>query len=248
MGVWLGPRGNASAAYQEPVVTLLSGTQPTRYDDTPSADGKKNWELVFTAGCRIRFEKVVDKIDVFVVGGGCPGANGTYSNATSHGGAGGTGGQCVTRFGVEVHAGTEYEIVIGGSNQGSSGFGVSAVTAGGSAGGTGAYTNAGLNSGADATAATPGVLAFGGATKYNNGYLYGAGGGGGGAKNSDNYYERARSKGGASGGGDGADADDHEGNNGAANSGGGGGGGAFYGYYGSGGAGGSGIVIIRNHR
>lgn len=222
-------------------------------------DGKngstQNWRIKFLTSGTLKFTKVVDEIDLFLVGGG--GSAASIVNQVGGGNAGG-GGYTKTQKRVPVEAGKSYEILVGAggaenpshntpvNGSPSSAFGYSAdggygggFTAGGNggSGGGGGYDKSG-NGGSDGGNG-------GGASgeSYRGGYGQGSttrefgesgatlyAGGGGGTKTG---------VGGAGGGGS-------SGSAGVANTGGGGGGRYSYGTPGC--AGGSGIVVIRNAR
>lgn len=228
--------------------------------------GTRNWRIKLHTSGTLKFTKVVDAIDVFLVGGGGGG-----------GGGGGAGGYTKTTRNVAVSAGTEYSIVIGagaaglfsssdhyanasqggtttafgssaeGGWAGVGGVHHSAVSTGwGGSGGGGFGAGAGGSDGsAGSDGGWPGGAGQGTTTREfgeTTGDLYAGGGGGG---DYDGWGNRTGA-GGAGGGGNGSGTG--KGANGTANTGGGGGGG-FRGdpsYYG--GDGGSGIVVIRNAR
>lgn len=246
----LGPMGK-SRAKMPPQFTYTGSYQ---YAESVRSDGTVDWEIAFLSSGTLVFQKVVDKIDVFMIGGGAPGSAGSHNDsiARSIGGAGGKGGTRRNLSGnsaVPVTAGTSYILTIGGSGAATSGFGTTAAGGNGKAGGAGAYVTDGTNSGEHAGNGNDGEEAFGSGstTLLWNGYKYGAGGGGGGAKAPVTYFARNPGSGGTSGAGDGG-AENANGGAAAANSGSGGGGGGFYNWAGSGGAGGSGIIMIRNAR
>lgn len=243
-----------SVSYSAPLFTYSGATPLIKYDP----NNEDNWEMTFEAYCKIKFQRINPKIDVFVVGGGNAGGNGRGNLAEAAGGNGGKGGACVTEMNVSVQTGTTYEIKVGGSGQPSSAFNVTAANGGGSAGGDGALHSTLSQARTNATAATAGTVAFGsGSTLFWNGYKYGPGGGGSAYSTLGGNVATASAgaQGNANGGGNGGS--NGPGKKAVANSGGGGGGGASYhtntgsaatdSNY-SGGAGGSGIVIIRNHR
>ena len=241
-----------------------TGVRPLFYKDD---DG--NWELVFTGNCVITFSKLKTAVDVFVVGGGRTGNNGTgklesASKSYAYGGDGGKGGGIATQLGLTLSTGKEYPVTVGTAGLSSSAFGVTAATGTGSDGGAGAKHQRGWPTDGRFAAGngSPGVLAFGTAdTLFEPGRRYGAGGGGGSAYSTLGGNLAAAGAGGATGGGNGG-SDASGGNNGygeagAANSGAGGGGGSSYiwntrddatYHTRPGGTGGSGIVIIRNAR
>lgn len=250
MGVWLGPRGLPK--HKKPPVFTYTG-QYELFTDT-RADGTVDWELVLKTSGILTFSRVVDKVDLFLVGGGKPGTSGAYSGSWStgyaRGGAGGTGGERVTQTNVDVQAGVAYAITVGDSNEATSALGSTARSGYGSSGGTGAYENASSMARDAATAATVGATSF--SVLWNTSWLFGAGGGGGAAK-AGNLGGSASSSGAATGGGSGGTSSHRGGYDGAANTGSGGGGGYAVNTqsdvdYGTGGAGGSGVVIIRNAR
>lgn len=246
----LGPTGK-SAAKSPPIFTY---TGAYSYKESVDSDGTVNWEIAFTSGGNLVFQRVVPKIDVFMIGGGANGSNGSHNDsiARSIGGAGGKGGTRRNLTGndaVSVTAGTTYALEIGGAGAATKGFGYTAAGGNGRNGGTGAYVTDNTTSGEHATGGNAGEEAFGSGsqTLHWNGYKYGAGGGGGGAKAPGTYFTRNPGRGGTSGAGDGG-AENSNGGNATANSGSGGGGGGFYNWAGTGGTGGSGIIIIRNAR
>jgi len=250
MGVWLGPRGLPK--HKKPPAFTYTG----QYELLTSTreDGTVDWELVLKTSGTLTFSRVVDTVDMFLVGGGKPGTSGTYSGAWSsgyaRGGNGGDGGECITRYGVGVQAGTAYTITVGESNQASSALGVTARSGSGSSGGTGAYENASSMARTAATSAVAGVTSF--LMLWGVDRKYGPGGGGG-AASAGTLGGSASSSGASTGGGSGGTSSHRRGYDGAANTGAGGGGGFAINTqsdvdYGTGGAGGSGIVAFRNAR
>jgi len=247
MGVWLGPRGLPK--YKKPPAFTYTGQYV--FNQLPRADGMVDWELAFLTSGTLVFNRVVDSIDVFLVGAGAKGQTGYYDDATynHHGGKGGNGGQVRNIAGVAVSAGIPYPIVVGSGSTNTSGFGATATNGGGKTG------SAGASSSSNGTAGKVGVTAFNGTAQlYKPTYRYGASGGGGGCVLSNFVVKSAGGKG-ADGGGAGGAAnsasDVRVGSAGVANSGGGGGGGAASPNgpaYLAGGNGGSGIIIIRNAR
>ena len=192
--------------------------------------------------------------DFFIVGGGMNGKDGykgsdcqgAYGGGTCYGGgAGGAGGQCVTKSIQTVPTESAQRITIGGSQTDSSikinGTTYSATAGGGAAGGYGWY---GPNTGgAGAT----------GCKEFGTGKYYAGGGGGSGGSYSSSGFPGYGGAGGSNGGGQGGFSEvevcggagyDAEPNTG----GGGGGGGSSPCGNTSGGKGGSGIVIWRNKR
>lgn len=242
----LGPYGK-SREKSPPLFTVTDGTYT--YQQSVADDGTVNWELALLSGTNatLKFSRVVDYVDVFLVGGGK--AGGARSSQTA--GTGGKGGSRVTKSGankVNVFAGTDYAFTVGDSDGSTSIFGFTASSGGGSNGGIGAK----ISEDRAASAGDDGAYAFGSSTSLlYSGRKYGPGGGGGG------YYEgnfnAAGKAGGSTGGGHGGDRN-HQSKasaSGSANTGGGGGGAGTHVSYGEfypAGDGGSGIIIIRNAR
>lgn len=233
----LGPYGQARDKVP-PLFTVTGGTY--EYAEETAADGTVNWELALLTGTNatLTFSRVVDYVDVFLVGGGQEG------QAGGKGGSGGTRIICSDAAKIAVHNGS-YPFTIGGGGEATTIFEQTAETGGGSAGGTGAGTSRG------ATKGTDGEYAFGNeASLLYSGRKYGAGGGGGG------YNHRTQghmpgAAGGETGGGKGSSNGRVKPGNGEDNTGAGGGGRYWDDYAGisSGpGDGGSGIIIIRNAR
>lgn len=219
-----------------PLFSVTGGTY--NYAQSVAADGTVNWELALLSGSNatLNFSRVVDAVDVFLVGGGRSAGAGNGAN----------GGQRVTATRVAVSSGTNYSFTVGGSNGSTSIFNRSANSGGGSAGGIG-----GTNASGGSTKGNDGAYAFGASTSLIfSGRKYGPGGGGGGVNRRVGGYS-AGAAGGVTGGGAGSSQTSASGVAGTANTGGGGGGG-FYDEYtytaSAGGAGGSGIIIIRNAR
>lgn len=269
MGVWLGPMGSNKVSFiTENDYEYTSKSTASIYAN----DGQGiNWEIAFKASGTLKFKKNPGPIDVFLVGGGQAGSDGWLDGTTkAYGGAGGTGGECVTST-ATAKRGQSYPIQIGATTGtiDTVAFGVTALGWGGGVGGSPAWSGFD-GGGADAPApgttygAQNGSYAFGASgTLIGGSTKYGAGGGGGGAarhRDTSPYSARAiRGSGGTTGGGAGGIADEDaataaNGSAATANTGSGGGGGAcvITGYSqitkGLGGDGGSGIIIIRNHR
>lgn len=219
-----------------PLFSVTGGTYS--YAQSVAADGKVNWEIALLSGSNatLNFQRVVDAVDVFLVGGGKSAGTGNGAN----------GGQRLTATGVSVSSGTNYAFTVGGSNGSTSIFGRTANSGSGSSGGIG-----GTNASGGATRGGDGAYAFGASSSLIfSGRKYGPGGGGGGVNRRVGGYF-AGAAGGETGGGSGSSQTSAAGGNGTANTGAGGGGG-FYDEYtytaSAGGAGGSGIIIIRNAR
>ena len=220
-----------------PLFTVTGGTY--EYAEETAADGTLNWELALLTGTNatLTFSRVVDYVDVFLVGGG---AHGSGSN-------GGNGGTRLTLSGESKVAvgNSAYTFTIGGNNEATTIFDQTAESGGGSAGGRGAGASR------DATKGADGEYAFGNAASLlYSGRKYGAGGGGGGHNYRIYRYGAAGGETGGGKGGSGGNGADGEVNTGS------GGGGRYVDEYGGGsggggassGAGGSGIIIIRNAR
>lgn len=219
-----------------PLYTISGGT--STYAQEVASNGVVNWELALLSGSNatLTFSRVVDKIDVFLVGGGKTGDTGN----------GGAGGQRLTATGVSVSSGTAYTFTVGGKDAATSIFNRTATSGGGAAGGRGGTNVPSAEKGGD------GAYAFGKeASLLYSGRKYGAGGGGGGLNSRRPDSSFGGGAGGVTGGGTGAFGVAADGEAGAANTGSGGGGGYWddFTYQASnGGAGGSGIIIIRNAR
>lgn len=245
-------------SFNTPIFTY-SGTAPTLLTDGD------DWELVFTGDCDITFQRIGESADLFLSGAGNPGGSGrgrytSADNTGAYGGAGGSGGQCKTVYGIPVSAGVLYQVRIGNSGQSSSAFGQSASNSGGIAGGNGAahgHYDGRVNAGNGAQ----GNLAFGSSdTLYKPGQRYGASGAGGSAYSTFGGDTALAGTGGNTGGGNGGSSSSGaggRGSDGAPNTGSGGGGGGArivnpgynHEYFtGAGGNGGSGIAILRNAR
>jgi hypothetical protein len=240
----LGPLG-ASKAKSPPAFTYTGAYE---LKQSTRSDGTVDWELALTSSGTLTFTRVVDSVDIFLVGPGANGQRGYADSTTAHGGKGGNGGQVKTVYGKAVTAGTSYSIVIGSPGTATSGFSESASSGGGKTGGAGATAIG--NNRVNAGAGTDGTKSFGGtgALYYPN-YYYGASGGGGGAR-SANYTIASPGIKGDNGAGDGGSYS-NSGGSATRNSGSGGGGGGYdiSNYTDQpGGAGGSGIIIIRNAR
>lgn len=219
-----------------------------------------HFEMAILNSCDVSFQLSVP-IDIFLVGGGSSGSAG-YSNAA--GGSGGNGGESILISNFKPTTSQVYSLVIGASDNNTTGFNRIARAGYGSSGGKGgecwghthdAYPSAGSN----------GVVAFNGSnitglsllpSSYRD-VLYGAGGGGADCVNSLYVWSTGAGSndGGLTGGGSGGSTpsggEDAVGKNGLINTGGGGGGGCGNGAiprYFSGGAGGSGIILIRDAR
>lgn len=220
-----------------PVFTVTGGTYS--YAEETAQDGTVNWEIALLSGSNavLNFGRVVDYVDVFLVGGG--------QSAVGQGGRGGYGGACVTCSGetkIPVSGNTNYPFTVGGSGGDTTIFDRTASSGGGSAGGVG---------GINCTEGSDGVYAFSNAASLlYSGRKYGAGGGGGGYNHRRQGYVPGAG-GGETGGGTGGMNLSTGGTDGEANTG-GGGGGLYWDDYtyvaSSAGAGGSGIIIIRNAR
>lgn len=223
-----------------PAFTYTGNYQIVDDNDSPITTSKGNWKIRFLTSGTLTFTDLRDpitlnKIDVFLVGGGGNGAQGLYA-------CGGGGGYTKTVRKQTITTNSAYNITIGGSIANTTAFGQTAnaggsgsLSAGGAGGsGGGGYNgNGGSNGGNGGSADRPGGKGQGTTTREfgeSNRKLYAGGGGGNG---------RAY---GADGGGNGQDTNSGK-MNGTANTGSGGGGG--YSTYGTGG---SGIVVIRNAR
>lgn len=181
-------------------------------NEITESDG--DWNIQFLTSGALKFTKLngaADGIDVFVLGGGGNGGDGSisdgsagafYDDGTFNAGGGGGGGCRENSFGQIIDVGTTYPIIIGGAGGSSSGFGTSA--SGGGAGGNGSTSAGGAGSGGTGGSrggrgahyyvvdSDPGYVGEDGedgedgegAFLDNSTYLFGAGGGGGGTSRS----------------------------------------------------------------
>lgn len=236
--------------------TGVEGIDYVYAEDTETS----HFEMAILNTCDISFQFSV-AIDVFLVGGGASGGSG-YSDAA--GGAGGAGGETILISNFKPVTAQTYSMIIGSSDNNTTGFNKIARSGYGSAGGGGGACF-GNNHDAYPSAGANGVVAFNGSNEtglsllpssYRN-ILYGAGGGGADCVNSLYVWSTGAGSnaGGLTGGGEGGFApnggEDAIGKPGLPNTGGGGGGGCCNGTlsaYFSGGAGGSGIILIRDAR
>ena len=208
-------------------------------------NGRKGYIEIYGSG-ELTFggKKVVD---VFLLGGGKPGGNGT-ANAEGNRGLGGDGGAGAagqSRYRLELNG--EYTVTVGASGGTTSAFGLAQSAGGGASGGAGSPGYAAAGNGATGVA-----LPFAGDDAVFALTLGGGGGGGGGSRTNGNQSFDGGS-GGSVGGGNGGNVSlasqiAYAGKPGTANTGGGGGGGGATPHtYTSknGGSGGSGLVIVR---
>lgn len=215
---------------------LITGSKPKGYEIITSS---KYWTC----------PEGVTSVDVFLVGGGYNGNNGSITSygaytSTHIGGHGGNGGNRYTKKGVSVVPGQTYQIVVGASNGGNStALGYSSSSGTNASGGSGSVTIHSMSEGTlhpqRATKGADGQLPFGDTSITDR--LYGAGGGGGGVYGNPEYLG---GYGGTYGGGKGNnDGSGYSGANGYGAGGGGASDNAYY--YNKGGTGGTGCVIIR---
>ena len=203
-------------------------------------DGRAGFIEIYSSGTLTFSKKTV--VDVFVMGSGLKGANGSSISGTpsyDYGGAGGKGAKGATYTGIEAMG--DYAITIAaacsstGTANASSAFGNSVRT-------TGASGGAGAN-GANGKNGSSGVsIPFGDSTNFPSNYGGGGGGGGGSRNNGTSSRSHQPGSGGSVGGGKGAKIS--AAGAGEANTGGGGGGGSGTTRK-NGGNGGSGLVIVK---
>ena len=258
MGVWLGP------TIGKMIARGYSFSGQSEYKESG-----ENWEIALKTSGTFRFKAKVDAIDIFLVGGGSDGGEGTYESetASARGGTGGNGGAYKTESNVSVSKGTDYAIVIGSAGQNStmtcSSIGFVKTSSGGTVKSGGAGAGASHNSATGSYAAgggTNGTKAFGeSGTLIGGNTIYASSGAGGAAASASgsNYVVGSAGTGGT-GAGSGGTASPYDGGsctNGSAAitpGSGGGGAGAYeknYARVTAGvGAGAPGIIIIRNHR
>lgn len=237
--------GGSSATSEFPEFTY-SGTYNMIDDGFDESTKTQNWRIKFLTTGILRFTKVTDKLDVFMVGGG---AGGGQSDLFFGGGGG--GGYVITHSDLSLEKNTDYTITIGGGGNQFCGGGTTSAfgysIGGGSPspgnrkggnGGSGGGGGTGGSGGSNGNNGAAGVDGYAGGTgsgkttyefgESSSGVLYAGGGGGAG-------------EGGGYGGSGGGGRGDYSA--GTANTGGGGGGGHQAGF-----GGGSGIVILRNSR
>lgn len=207
-------------------------------------DAKKGYIELYSSGT-LTFDGN-STVDVFILGSGLKGANGTQvtgypsTNVTERGGNGGTGGKGATYTGIKVSGSYDITIAAACSStttaNASSAFGNSVNTKGAS-GGYGSDKSNGSNG------STGVSIPFGDSVNFPS--TYGGGGGGGGGSVTDGSTTRnyQPGSGGSIGGGKGASVSASVA--GTANTGGGGGGGKGAGARRSGANGGSGLIIVR---
>lgn len=223
---------------------LLSGAGyavPT-FDGSYSlfGDAKKGYIEIYSSGTLTFSKKTV--VDVFVMGSGLKGVDGSSVSGTpsyDNGGAGGKGAKGASYTGIEAMG--DYAITIAaacsstGTANASSAFGNSVRTTGAS-GGAGANRANGKNGSSGVS------IPFGDSANFPSNYGGGGGGGGGSRNNGTSSISYQPGSGGSIGGGNGAKIS--VAGAGQTNTGGGGGGGSGTTRK-TGGNGGSGLVIVR---
>ena len=207
-------------------------------------DAKKGYIELYTSGT-LNFDGN-SIVDVFILGSGLKGANGTESTGypstivTEIGGDGGTGGKGATYTGIKVSGNYDITIAAACSStakaNASSAFGNSVNTKGASGG----YGSRNSNGGNGSTGVS---IPFGDSVNFPSTYGGGGGGGGGSYTNGSTGTSYQPGSGGSIGGGKGALVSAAVA--GTANTGGGGGGGKGAGARRSGANGGSGLIIVR---
>lgn len=164
---YFGPRSVASAK-EEPRFTY---TGQYAYLAQTGGDGTVHFDLALLTSGTLRFTRKPVKTAVFLQAGG---EKGTDGNSTSQA-AGGNGGRHLETE-IQLNAGTSYNVVIGGSGEATTAFGLSTEDADGVDGSLGGKS--GTNTGVKGR---DGVTAFDGTSLIQalNGRKYGAGGGAG---------------------------------------------------------------------
>lgn len=219
-----------------PEFTYTGDYEIVNDDDQPITVSQDNWKIRFLTSGTLTFTNLNGAeggIDVFLVGGGSKGLNGT-TPSNEYYGSGGGGGYTSTKHGISAQANIPYTITVGAASGNTSAFNATAKGASGINGGSGGA---------------------GGFWNAYNGIVYGGQDGANGNRNSEQYSlpggtgqgtttrefgepsGRLYSTGGAANRF--ANATENTGN---------GGDGGRAGYQSPGYAGGSGIVIIRNAR
>lgn len=297
MGVWLGPMGKPKAKLP-PVFRLFIGNGTYGYtredflevnnanhyisgvgayrEEKDEATGRMNWTLAIYGSGRLVFHKVVDKVDLFIVGGGVNGKgtedadyvdNSDPNNPVFHGGNGGAGGKILTKLAQDISENVSYTVSIGAGNnaQNSSQTSFGSYNSGSgtqASGGVGARINFTGSIKVQATNGGAGETAFGdNVTEVYPDYVYGNGGGAGGVQVENITGYTSASGGGSSTAPSGGNSPDQDGGNAIINTGDGGGGAGFKcadydperhvwwtWTYGAGGTGAAGLVMIRNAR
>ena len=202
-------------------------------------DGRAGFIEIYSSGTLTFSKKTV--VDVFVMGSGLKGANGSAVSGTpsyDYGGAGGKGAKGASYFGIEAMG--DYAVTVAAAcsststANASSAFGNSVRTTGAS-GGAGANEANGKNGSSGVS------IPFGDSNNFPLNYGGGGGGGGGSRNNGTSSISYQPGSGGSVGGGNGAFIS--AAGAGEANTGGGGGGGS--GTRQNGANGGSGLVIVK---
>lgn len=131
MGVWLGPRGLPKNK-QPPKFTVNGVSYDGKHDvdDNPAfrywfrTDPETKivyWEMAFWQTCDFSFQRVVDEIDLFIVGPGADGGEGQYvGSGIVEGGPGGNGGEVKNFTGQTIRAGDVCRAYIGSPGSDSS--------------------------------------------------------------------------------------------------------------------------------
>ena len=165
-------------------------------------DGRAGYIEIYSSGTLTFSKKTV--VDVFVMGSGLKGANGSSISGTpsyDYGGAGGKGATCPSYVGIEAMG--DYAVTIAAAcsststANASSAFGNSVRTTGAS-GGAGANRNNGKNGSSGIS------IPFGDSINFPSNYGGGGGGGGGGEYSSGYGISYQPGSGGSIGGGRGA--------------------------------------------
>ena len=103
------------------------------------ANWKNNWKIRFLTSGTLTFTKLNGwngQLDVFLVGGGAKGLNGTTPSNEWYG-SGGGGGYTLTKRGISVQANIPYTITVGAESGNTSAFNTTAKGASGINGGSG---------------------------------------------------------------------------------------------------------------
>ena len=191
---YFGPRSMASAR-EEPRFTY---TGQYAYVSSTDENGIVHFDLALLTSGTLRFSKKPVRTAVFLQAGGESGAKG---NGTAQA-PGGNGGRHLETS-VQLGAGIDYPIVIGGSDEATTGFGLSTEDAEGVDGSLGGKSGTNNN-----TKGQDGVTAFDGTSLIESlsNIKYGAGGGAGAfrrAQSESVWVVAEHGKGGATGGGEG---------------------------------------------
>lgn len=122
-----------------PEFTYTGDYEIVNDSDEPITVSQDNWKIRFLTSGTLTFTNLSgaeNGIDVFLVGGGAKGLNGT-APSNEYYGSGGGGGYTSTKRGISVQANTSYTITVGAESGNTSAFNTTAEGASGINGGSG---------------------------------------------------------------------------------------------------------------